>query len=54
VATSDVVKFYVNGALVATNTTNIPTTSLNALFLISASTLANINVQNVEFEQWPK
>lgn len=37
IATTDGVQFYVNGALVATHTTNIPTTPLNALFLVSTS-----------------
>jgi hypothetical protein len=37
VATKSSVQFYLNGALVATHTTNIPTTPLNALFLVSTS-----------------
>jgi hypothetical protein len=37
IATTTTVQFYVNGTLVATHTTNIPTTPLNALFLVSAS-----------------
>jgi hypothetical protein len=37
IATTSSVQFYVNGALVATHTTNIPTTPLNALFLVSTS-----------------
>jgi beta-glucanase (GH16 family) len=35
IAKPSVVQFYVNGALVATHTTNIPTTPLNALFTVS-------------------
>ncbi len=37
IATTSSVQFYVNGALVATHTTNIPTMPLNALFLVSRS-----------------
>ena len=37
IATTSSVQFYVNGALVATHTTNIPTMPLNALFLVSTS-----------------
>jgi hypothetical protein len=37
IATTSSVQFYINGALVAMHTTNIPTVPLNALFLVSTS-----------------
>jgi hypothetical protein len=37
IATTSSVQFYVNGTLVATHTTDIPTTPLNAVFLVSTS-----------------
>jgi hypothetical protein len=54
VAKSNVVNFYVNGALVATHTTNIPTTLLNALFLLSSTGESVIQITNVEFKQRPQ
>ncbi|MEO5935674.1 MAG: hypothetical protein ABIP81_00515, partial [Terriglobales bacterium] len=51
VATSAQVKFYVNGALVATHTTNIPTTPLNILLTTSDGGAGNtpLYVSNVSF-----
>jgi len=44
VATSSAVNFYINGALVASQTTNIPTTPLNILFTTSTPGNAGGNV----------
>lgn len=44
VATSAEVKFYANGELVATHTTNIPTTPLNVLFNTTDSCAGNVPV----------
>ena len=62
VAKSDVVKFYVNGSLVATHTTTIPTIELNAFFLTSHTGPSNgtntdapqIIIRNVTFKQRPQ
>jgi hypothetical protein len=42
IATTSSVQFYVNGVLVATHTTNIPTMPLNALFLVSTSQASTV------------
>lgn len=44
VATADEVKFYANGELVATHTTNIPTTPLNVLFNTTDSCASNVPI----------
>lgn len=58
VAKSHVVKFYLNGALVATHQTNIPTTPLNMLFVVSSegrpSQPVLMIINHVEFEQFPR
>jgi hypothetical protein len=60
VATTTSVQFYVNGELVATHTTNIPTTPLNALFLVSASQASadgqypSLYVSTTAFRQRPQ
>jgi len=52
VATPSVVKFYINGDLVATHTTNIPTTPLNVLFTSHDGGFGTtpLDVNNVAFE----
>jgi hypothetical protein len=60
IATASSVQFYVNGALVATHTTNIPTTPLNALFLVSTSLASadgqypSLYVSTTTFRQRPQ
>ncbi|HTZ75552.1 MAG TPA: hypothetical protein VMB47_16640 [Candidatus Aquilonibacter sp.] len=60
IATTSSVQFYVNGALVATHTTNIPTTPLNALFLVSTSQASadgqypSLYVSTTTFRQRPE
>jgi hypothetical protein len=60
IATTSSVQFYVNGALVATHTTNIPTTPLNALFLVSTSQASadgqypSLYVSTTTFRQRPQ
>jgi len=60
IATTSSVQFYVNGALVATHTTNIPTTPLNALFLVSRSQAStdgqypSLYVSTTTFRQRPQ
>ena len=60
VATTSSVQFYVNGALVATHTTNIPSTPLNALFLVSTSQASadgqypSLYVSTTTFRQRPE
>ena len=53
VASADVVKFYVDGSLVATHTTNIPTTALNPFFQTDDLGSANIpiDINRVSFER---
>jgi len=54
VARSNVVKFYVDGALVATHTTNIPHTLLNLLFSLATpggATGADLFVSTTSFRQ---
>ena len=60
VAKSGVVSFYINGNLVATHTTNIPTTALNTLFSLSSTgsgggtyLTESLNVSGVSFKQRP-
>jgi beta-glucanase (GH16 family) len=58
-ATSGSVNFYIDGQLVATSTTNIPTTPLNALFYVSSVGSStnyieeNLSVSDVSFKQLP-
>lgn len=60
VATTTSVQFYINGALVATHTTNIPTTPLNALFTVSTSRTStngqhpSLYVSTTTFRQRPQ
>lgn len=60
IATTSSVQFYINGALVATHTTNIPTTPLNALFLVSTSQASadgqypSLYVSTTTFRQRPQ
>jgi hypothetical protein len=60
IATTSSVQFYVNGALVATHTTNIPTMPLNALFLVSTSQASTVGqypslyVSTTTFRQRPQ
>jgi hypothetical protein len=54
VARSNIVKFYLNGALVATHTTNIPHTPLNALFALATpggSTGVDLFISTTNFRQ---
>jgi hypothetical protein len=53
-ATSTGVRFYLNGSLVATITTNIPSTPLNALFSTSSngSAISVLTMGHTEFKQF--
>jgi hypothetical protein len=53
-ATSTAVRFYLNGSLVATITTNIPSTPLNALFSTSSdgSVISILTLGHTEFKQF--
>lgn len=53
-ATSTGVRFYLNGSLVATITTNIPSTPLNALFSTSSdgSAISILTMGHTEFKQF--
>jgi hypothetical protein len=60
IATTSSVQFYVNGALVATHTTDIPTMPLNAVFLVSTSQASSngqypsLYVSTTTFRQRPQ
>jgi hypothetical protein len=53
-ATSTAARFYLNGSLVATITTNIPSTPLNALFSSSSQSSVEsvLTIGNTEFKQF--